>query len=1200
VEELSIGAPLVLPADGAVQLQVAVGGPDSAGGRELTVYSRPADTVATPPWTRHATGLLSPAGEPGAGVAETGQFAVWPPEGAVPVDTGGVYEALAAAGYGYGPAFRGLRAAWRRGQEIFADVALPAQTAAEAGAFGLHPALLDAALHTLGLPDAAGWSSSPADGTVRLPLTWTGVSLHASGASALRVRLRQESGGALSLTAADSNGVLVASVASLELRHVAVDELAARGGPGDALFGVEWVPIPARPGELDGRWAIIGADTHGLGPTLTEAGAQVRNYASPADLAEECAAVSAPDVVLACAGAGAASPEKAARSAANAALGLLQEWLAEERLAPSRLVMVTRGAMAVVPGEDVPDLAGAAVWGLVRSAQSENPDCLVLADLPADPAIAAVSGLLAAVESGEPELAVRDETIYARRLVRPAGALVPPQGAGPWRLDVAERGTLDGLALAECPQAGALLERGQVRVAVRAAGLNFRDVLIALGMYPGAATLGSEVAGVVTEVAAGVTDLAPGDRVLGVVDGGFGPVVVADARLLVPVPADWSFARAASVPVAFATAWYALVDLAGARAGQRLLVHAASGGVGMAAVAIARHLGLEVYGTASRDKHPVLADMGLDGSHVASSRTAEFEARFRAATGGAGMDLVLNSLAGPLTDASLRLLPRGGAFIEIGKTDIREPAGIAREHPRVTYQPFDLAMVGPDRLGQILRRAVDLLADGELTLPPVRAWDVRRAADAFRFMSQARHTGKIVLTIPPDPAAPRKPGTVLVTGGTGMLGRLVAEHVAGADRVSGLLLLSRSGPAAPGVSALAAGLAARGAAVQVTACDAADRDALAGVITQAPGPVTGVVHAAGVLDDGVTGSLTQSRVDAVMRPKADAAWHLHELTQGLDLDSFVMFSSAAATFGSAGQGNYAAANAFLDGLASHRRAAGLPGSSLAWGLWADASSMTGHLGESDRTRMTREGLGELSAREGLALLDLALSRDEAFLVPIRMDVAQIPVQTARTGTDAVPALLRGLVSWPSRLPTSLATPALLAADAATALRQKLAGLPEAERDRTLLDVVRTHVVMVLGLTSAEAVEASRPFKEFGFDSLTALELRNRLNAVTGLRLPTTVVFNYPTPAALAGFLRTQVADQEADYLHVLKELGRLESALSAIAEDNTGRFRIATRLAAITRGFRSGAAHNAPAADELIEATDDEIFKIANREMGIR
>ena len=1015
VEELTLEAPLVLPADGAVQLQVTVSGPDEDGQRTTEVYARAEDPAAEVPWTRHASGRLAPAveaaAEPGGGPAD--DFAVWPPAEAVPVAVEGLYEALAAGGYGYGPAFRGLRAAWRRGPDIFADVRLPEDTAADAGRFGLHPALLDAALHAVGL---TGDDGPPGDdgpsgddrqpGEVRLPFAWSGVSLRAAGASVLRVRLRPDGGGGLSLAAADGAGVPVVSVASLATRPLAAEQLAAsRGGLWEALFGVEWVPVPVQATGPADRQAVIGADEMGLAAGLTTAGADVRAYPGLAALAEAVeAGAPAPEVVLACAApaavgtaavgtaavataaagtaADAGGGAERARAAAGQTLGLVQEWLAEERLASSRLVIVTRGAVAAGPAEDVADLADAAVWGLVRSAQSENPGRLVLADLPAAPSADAIRVLAAALEGGEPELAIREETAYGRRLARPVGGLVPPDGGGPWRLDVTERGTLDALALVPCPQAAAPLAAGQVRVAVRAAGLNFRDVLIALDMYPGAGVIGSEIAGIVTETGPGVAGITAGDRVLALVSGGFGPVVVTDERLLAPVPAGWSFASAASVPVAFLTAWYALVDLAGARPGQRLLVHAATGGVGQAAVAIGRHLGLEVYGTASPGKHHVLAAMGLDGAHIASSRTPEFEAGFLAATGGAGMDIVLNALAGELTDASLRLLAPGGRFVEMGKTDVRDAAGVAGDYPGVSYRAFDLTEAGPDRLGEILAQVTGLLAAGELAMPPVRAWDVRRAGEAFRFMSQARHAGKLVLAIPPDPAAPREPGTALITGGTGTLGGVVARHLVTSRSAGPVLLASRSGPAAPGAAALAADLAACGAGVRVAACDAADRAALAGLLAQIPAahPLTTVIHAAGALDDGTIGALTPARLDAVMRPKADAAWNLHELTASADLDAFVLFSSAAATFGSPGQGNYAAANAFLDALASHRSFRGRPATSLAWGLWADASGMTGHLSRDDRARMARGGMAALTTEEGLALLDLAATRDEALLV----------------------------------------------------------------------------------------------------------------------------------------------------------------------------------------------------------------------------
>ena len=957
-----------------------------------------------------------------------------------------------------------------------------------------------------------------------LPFAWSGVTVHGPGASALRVRLSRAGDGSLVVAAADDAGAPVVSVASVVLRPVPPGQLRGGSQRRDDLYAVEWVPVPAPEAGGDLPEVVRAGAGAGCGAETARAGA-MQAGAARAEAAQAEAARAEVGRVLEAVQCWLAGD----RPALSAVSGVIAPGTADKALAPTpapapapaagggRLAVVTRGAVSVAAGESVADLAGAAVWGLVRSAQSENPGSLVLVDLPPG---GGDEGLAAALASGEPELAFRDGQVYARRLVRPADGLPRPGGGTPWRLAATGTGTLDGLALLPYPEAAGPLEPGQVRVAVRAAGLNFRDVVVALDMIghdrdPGAGVIGSEIAGVVAETGPGVTHLAPGDRVLGPAAGGFGPVAVADARLMIPVPPGWSFAQAASIPVAFATAWYALADLAGARPGQKLLVHAAAGGVGMAAAGIARHLGLEVFATASPGKHAALAAMGLDEAHIASSRDATFEAKFLAATAGSGVDIVLNALAGELTDASLRLLPRGGTFVELGKTDIRDPAAIATDHPGVTYRTFDPSEAGPGRLAEILRQVTGLLVSGELSLPPVRCWDVRRAPEAFRFMSQARHTGKLVLTIPPDPAAPRPPGTILVTGGTGLLGGLTAGHLAASGKARELLLASRSGPQAPGAAKLAASLAASGATAQITACDTADRDALAALLARVP--LTGVVHAAGVLDDGVIGSLTAARVDTVMRPKADTAWHLHQLTADADLGMFVLFSSAAAVLGGPGQANYAAGNAFLDGLAAARRAAGLPAVSLAWGLFADASAMTGHLAANDLARIGQDGLGLLETAEGLALLDAALARDEALLVPARL---RIPAgQLPPLWRELSPKVPKGS---PASRPGGLA-----AADAADGLRERLAAMPGADRDRVLADLVRRSAAAVLGHGSAAAVEPGRAFRELGFDSLTAVELRNRLGAVTGLRLPATVVFDFPTPVALAARLRAGLLGEDA-------------------------------------------------------------------------
>ena len=388
--------------------------------------------------------------------------------------------------------------------------------------------------------------------------------------------------------------------------------------------------------------------------------------------------------------------------------------------------------------------------------------------------------------------------------------------------------------------------------------------------------------------------------------------------------------------------------------------------------------------------------------------TSGFQEQFLAATGGAGMDVVLDALAGEFVDASLDLLPRGGRFVEMGKADIRDATEVAATHPGVRYGAFDLLEAGPDRIQEMLREITGLFSTGVLRHSPIRTWDVRRGADAFRFLREGRNVGKVVLTVP----APLDPdGTVLITGGTGGLGALFARHLVEQYGARHLLLVSRRGPAADGAAELVAELTGLGADVRAQACDVADRDQVAGLLGSLTRPLTAVIHAAGVLDDGVIESMTADQLDRVLRPKLDAAVHLDELTRDAELSEFVLFSSVAALIGSPGQGNYAAANAFLDALASRRRADGLPASSLAWGLWADSAGMAGGLDAAEIARLERNGVGALTAELGLQLFDESRRLDDAMLVPVRLEPAALRAQ-ARAGL--LPPLLRGLVKAPAR------------------------------------------------------------------------------------------------------------------------------------------------------------------------------------------
>ncbi|MFE2105519.1 SDR family NAD(P)-dependent oxidoreductase [Kitasatospora sp. NPDC059463] len=673
----------------------------------------------------------------------------------------------------------------------------------------------------------------------------------------------------------------------------------------------------------------------------------------------------------------------------------------------------------------------------------------------------------------------------------------------------------------------------------------------------------------------------------------FGPLAVADHRMVARMPRGWTFAQAASAPIAYLTAYYALVDLAGLRPGQSLLVHSAAGGVGMAATQLARHLGAEVYGTASPGKWAALRADGLDEAHLASSRTLDFAPHFLAATGGRGVDVVLNSLAGEYVDASLRVLADGGHFLEMGKTDVRDAAAVAAAHPGASYRAFDTIEAGPDRIGAMLRALVELFERGVLRPLPVTGWDVRQAPDALRHLSQARHTGKLVLTVP-APLDPR--GTVLITGATGALGGVVARHLVTEHGVRRLLLTGRRGPAAEGARELRDELVELGAEVTLAACDAADREAVAALLAAVPAehPLTAVIHAAGVLDDGTVTSLTPGRLAAVLRPKVDAALVLDELTRDLDLSAFVLFSSVAATLGSAGQGNYAAANAFLDALALRRRASGLPATALAWGPWAEGGMAAG-MDASGRDRMARSGLVPFRAKEGLALFDTARSGENALAVPVRFDSAA----DRSAAAAAVPAILRALVRTPARRTAEAAT------GGADTLRHRLDGLPQDEQTRLLLDVVRTHVAAVLGLGGPQDVERGREFKALGFDSLTAVELRNRLGAATGLRLPATLVFDFPNPLALAERIRTGLAPEQVEpAVAVFGEIDRLEAVLAAIgADDELVRSGVRTRLQAVLAGLAGTPADetdgaDADASDErLRSATVDDIFELIDQEL---
>ncbi|WSY62325.1 SDR family NAD(P)-dependent oxidoreductase [Nocardia sp. NBC_00881] len=1087
--ELVVTAPLVVPSVGAVELRVMTAGPDDAGSRVVSVYSRPqrSGEPDQAEWVRHATGTIVAQSPSQVGPSLTTS---WPPVGASPVEVGDVYAELAERGYGYGPLFQGLTALWRRGDEVFAEVALPEQAQSSTDRFGIHPALLDAALHAIAF---GGLAEPAAPGEILVPYSWENIDLHTVGTASVRVQLRAAAPEAenqrITLTLTDSHGAPVAEVGAVTLRPIPLRALGAPSHPNSDLHQLRWVPLPApEPSDLvtDQDWAS------------TDAGETVIVDHRPVAVLRVDDARAGGDV-----------PGAVHRRLVEIA-ARVRELLTEYE----RIAVVTRRAVAVEAGEPV-DLVGAAVWGLLRSGQNENPGRIAIIDVDRWQDYRADVAAAVAI-TDEPQLALRHGLPYAARLNRGVGGDVV--GASDvvrtpaWALAQLGKGTLtgDNLALVETPATLGPLGPGQVRIALRAAGLNFRDVLIALGMYPDVdATIGGEGAGVVLEVASDVTGFAPGDRVFGFVPD-IGSVVVTDSRLLVRVPGGWSFAQAAAAPAVFVTAYYGLVDLAEAKPGETLLLHAATGGVGMATVQLARHFGLRLLVTASRPKWDVLRAMGFDDAVIGDSRTLDFERKFLEATDGRGVDIVLDSLAGEFVDASLRLLPRGGRFLEMGLIDRRDPREVAEQHPGVHYRGYHLNEVGPDRLHEILSVLVGLFDTGVLVPPPVTGWDVRQAPEALRYLSQALHIGKNVLTIP-SPLRPE--GTVLITGGTGGLGAVTARHLVTEHGVRRLVLASRRGLGADGAADLAAELTALGAQVDVVACDVADREALDGLLSAIPPehPLTGVVHTAGVLADGLLADMTPEQFATVLRPKVDAAWNLHEATKDQDLSIFVLYSSIAGTVESAGQANYAAANVFLDALAHARHRAGLPATSVAWGLWRPASGMTSTLTEIHFARMRREGLIPLDENDGMSLLDAAFAVGVPTVAGVRLDMMAL---TAKAASGSLPRVLSSLVT----------VPAPRRASSAGSLAKRLAATPEPDRESVVLTIIQEHAAAVLGHESVDMINPAAPFTESGLDSLTGVEFRNRLAKATGLTLPSTLVFDHPNARALADYLYSQLTE----------------------------------------------------------------------------
>ena len=799
------------------------------------------------------------------------------------------------------------------------------------------------------------------------------------------------------------------------------------------------------------------------------------------------------------------------RRAAASALALAQAAADGDRSPQNGVWFVTRGAQ-ILERERGGQLAGATLWGLGRVVAREAPQLRPrMLDLdPEAPARAATLAEELLFPDPETQIAYRAGRRRAARLVRAGGGrLRLPEGSD-WVLAPDPGGAL--AKLRTHPRPARPLEPNEVRVAVEAAGLNFRDLLRSLGLLE-EGLLGEEMCGRILETGPEVSGLSLGERVVGLGFDTFGPEAVTRRELVAPAPPGLSPAQLATLPTVFTTAALSF-ELGELKAGERVLIHAGAGGVGLAAIQWAKAAGARVFATASAPKRAYLRSLGVEG--VFDSRRTDFGAEVLEATAGAGVDLILNSLTGPgFIEASLSCLARGGRFVELSRRDIRSAEEMAALRPDVAYSVLDvyaLKKSDPARAGAALERVVERVAAGELQPLVHSRWPLAETAAALECMREARHVGKLVLAAPPLPEGRLRPDrSYLVTGGLGGIGCAVARWLA--DRGAGAIVLNGRRPPDPEAEAAIAELREGGATLRVEIADvtdAAELDAMLARTEREGPPLAGVIHSVGVLSDRALGNQSWENFETVLWPKLLGAWHLHRATAGRDLDWFVLFSSAAGILGNPGQANHAAANAFLDQLAAHRRAQGLPGQAIAWGAWSELGEA-----EQQRERISRRreasGTGWFAPEQGLRALGRLLREDPTGRAVLAMDW---------------PVFAESLETRSPLFEELLAAPPDAAADSAAPEETLLAGLraaPPAAREPRLVSFLQREVQAVLRLPSQPAPTLG--FFELGMDSLMAVELRNRLNrALEGeYTAPNTVAFDYPDIAALARHLLDELA-----------------------------------------------------------------------------
>ena len=1136
VEDVEFRKVLILPeGKGPVRLQ------SSYSAADATVRFSSLGEDVDDEWTLNATAKLRPCSSAPPPAIQLRQLKR---SLASKIEKDAVYASFQENGFFYGPAFQNIDTVWSHDGEALGRITLAQSLQDGADSFQIHPALLDACLQVTQFAVA-----EPIGHGTFLPARVDRLAFFASPGATVycHAKLVQSSSSAITwnLLVSDEAGQVLISIEAFRVQAVRGMSASHNDSPDHWLYETQWVesPLEVSDASAQGSWLIVGGRSgvaqrlaallkdHGRDAVLFDA-AQLRSGAEAESLQLELQkqqkiagaihlwALDAPAASELTSGAIAAVEE----SGCSSLLRLVQAL--DPDCAELRLLMATRGAQAVAADETTYP-AQAQMLGLGRVIMTEYPQwsCRLI-DLEYSNAETAARLLFDELIHGgrETEIAWRKGSRLASRLVKTTleahSARASRHRKTGYRLKGSAAGVIDELALVESSRRK--VGADEVEIEVCAAALNFRDVMKSLGIYPletdRDSLLGDECAGRIVGVGRNVRGFKVGDEVIACGAGSFASHLTVPALCVVRKPARLSFEEASTIPVAFMTAWYALHQLGRIQRGEKVLIHAATGGVGQAAIQIAKLTGAEIFATAGNDeKRAYLRSLGI--RYVMDSRSTAFADQIRLITNGAGVDLVLNSLSGDAIAKGLSTLGAGGRFLEIGKRDIYANTAIGLRPFRNNLSMFaiDLGQMiaeQPRMVQSLLQTILKLFRAKKLRPLPQQSLPITQAVDAFRCMAQARHIGKIVLSmqaakVEPQPMQPSgqvefsAKGSYLITGGLGGFGLALAEWLVERG-ARNLILTGRSGAATPETKKAVAALKRRGATVIVVKADIADERQVARLFKQIRDkaqPLRGVFHAAMVLDDGLIAQLTPERFQRVLAPKVSGAWNLHRSSKDLPLDHFVMFSSVSSLIGAAGQANYAAANSFLDAMAHYRNSLGMAALTVNWG----ALSGVGYLARNWKIaeHLASRGVHGVSHAQATEILGRLMQREIAQIGFMHVDWKKL---LSSAGPSPSPRYSQVYVALDHQQESANGS-----------VRERIGSIPEEMRLAEVSALVGETVAAVLR-TSASSLDADRLLMEMGLDSLMAFELLNRLETQFGMQLPTSKISSHSTIHKLAAIV----------------------------------------------------------------------------------